>query len=179
MGLDQVLADVGISKTAFYKHFSCKDDLVLAALELKNRWWQETVLEMIRKRGGASPVGQIHAILDVVQEIVDFDEYQGCIFINVALEFPLPHDPIHIAAAEHKKSIENIICDLAVAAGAADPRELAQELCLVLEGMYVTRQVGRNKGSFDVARRIVQRVIAAHLLVSASTVHEGTENRIE
>jgi len=33
LGLDQVLADVGISKTAFYKHFECKEELMLAALE--------------------------------------------------------------------------------------------------------------------------------------------------
>src|SRR4051794_10797931 len=42
VGLDQVLADVGISKTAFYKHFACKEDLVLAALEMKNDWLQAT-----------------------------------------------------------------------------------------------------------------------------------------
>jgi len=36
VGIDQVLADVGISKTAFYKHFESKDDLMLAVLELKN-----------------------------------------------------------------------------------------------------------------------------------------------
>lgn len=32
VGLDQILTEVGISKTAFYKHFESKDDLVLAAL---------------------------------------------------------------------------------------------------------------------------------------------------
>ena len=48
VGLDQVLADVGISKTAFYKHFECKEDLVLAALEMQNRWLQDTFREMVR-----------------------------------------------------------------------------------------------------------------------------------
>ena len=42
VGLDQVLSDVGISKTAFYKHFESKEDLMLAALEMQNRWLQET-----------------------------------------------------------------------------------------------------------------------------------------
>ena len=35
VGIDQVLADVGISKTAFYKHFESKDDLMLAVLEMR------------------------------------------------------------------------------------------------------------------------------------------------
>jgi len=44
VGIDQVLTDVGISKTAFYKHFESKEDLMLAALEMQNEWLQETFL---------------------------------------------------------------------------------------------------------------------------------------
>jgi AcrR family transcriptional regulator len=163
VGLEQVLADVGISKTAFYKHFACKEDLVLAALEMKNCWLQDTFRAMVRARGGATPVGQLRALLDVVDRIIGADEYQGCIFVNVALEFPLPHDPAHVAAAQHKRAIEEIVRDLAARAGAAGPRQMARELCLVMEGAYVTRQVSGDKQSIDVARRVADLVIAAHL----------------
>ena len=155
--------NVGISKTAFYKHFECKEDLVLAALEMKDRWLQDTFREMVRERGGATPVGQLRALLDVVDRIIDTDEYQGCIFVNVAMEFPLPHEPAHIAAAQHKQAIEEIVRDLATSAGAADPRGMARELCLIMEGAYVTRQVTGDKHSIEVARRVANLVIAAHL----------------
>ena len=128
VGLDQVLADVGISKTAFYKHFESKEDLVLAALEMKNCWLQDTFREMVCERGGAAPVGQLRALLDVVDSIIEGDDYQGCIFVNVALEFPLPHEPAHIAAALHKKAIEEIVHDLAARAGATHPHQMAREL---------------------------------------------------
>jgi AcrR family transcriptional regulator len=163
VGLDQVLADVGISKTAFYKHFDCKEDLVLAALEMKGRWLEETFREMVRERGGGSALGQLRALLDVVGRVSDGDEYQGCIFVNVAMEYPLPHEPAHVAAAEHKRAIEDLVHELAACAGAADPRALARELCLVMEGAYVTRQVSGDQGSIEVARRVADRVIAAHL----------------
>src|SRR5262245_22590997 len=163
VGLDQVLADVGISKTAFYKHFECKDDLVLAALEMQNGWLQNTFRAMVRERGGTSPVGQLRALLDVVDRIIDADDYQGCIFVNVAMEFPLPHEPAHVAAAHHKRAIEEIVRDLARQAGADDARQLARELCLVMEGAYVTRQVTGDKQSIDVARRVADLVIAAHI----------------
>src|SRR5689334_5841893 len=133
VGIDQILADVGISKTAFYKHFECKEDLVLAALEMQNRWLQETFREMVRERGGAAPAGQLRALLDVVDRIIDDDEFQGCIFVNVAMEYPLPHEPAHVAAAQHKRSIEEFVRDLAARAGAADPHGLARQLCLVME----------------------------------------------
>src|SRR5262249_55771133 len=145
VGLDQVLADVGISKTAFYKHFGCKEDLVLAALEMKNLWLQETFRAMISEHGGATAVGQLRALFDVVDRIINSDEFHVCIFVNVAMEYPLPHEPAHIAAAEHKRSIEEIIRELAVRAGAADPRQMAREMCMIIEGLYVTRQVSGDK----------------------------------
>src|SRR6478672_9379956 len=65
VGIDQILTDVGISKTAFYKHFESKEDLMLAALEDQNRWLQETFRTMIRDRGGPTAIGQLYAVLDV------------------------------------------------------------------------------------------------------------------
>src|SRR5262249_36981146 len=109
VGIDQVLADVGISKTAFYKHFESKEDLMLAAVEMKNRWLRGTFREGIRDRGGPTAVGQLRMLLDVVDQIVSSSEYQGCIFVNAAIEFPLLHEPAHVAAAQHKRAIEEIV----------------------------------------------------------------------
>jgi AcrR family transcriptional regulator len=161
VGIDQILADVGISKTAFYKHFECKDDLMLAALEMQNEWLQNTFRDMIRQRGGESAIGQLRAVLDVVETIIESDEFQGCIFVNAAMEFPLMHEPAHAAAAENKRAIETIVCDLATRAGASDPRALAEEMCLIIEGAYVTRQVTGNRQTIDIARRVAERAIAA------------------
>ena len=161
VGIDQILTDVGISKTAFYKHFESKDDLMLAALQNHNRWVQDTFLTMAQERGGPTPVGQLHALLDVVEFIVTSDEFQGCIFVNAAMEFPLPHEPAHVAAAESKLAIEDIVCHLAEKAGAADPRCLAQQLCLIMEGAYVTRHVTGNRQIVDVARQIARLLIGA------------------
>lgn len=159
VGIDQILTDVGISKTAFYKHFECKDDLMLAALEKQNVWLQNTFHDMIRERGGDTAIGQLRAVLDVVGMIIESDEFQGCIFVNAAMEFPLMHEPAHVAAAENKRAIETIVCELATRAGAADPRHLAQELCLIFEGAYVTRQVTGNRQTIDIARRVAERAI--------------------
>ena len=162
VGLDQILADVGISKTAFYKHFESKDDLVLAALEDHDREMQETFRAMVRERGGPTAREQLAVVMDVVEHFVEADGYQGCIFVNVAIEFPLAHEPAHIAAAASKRAIEEIVYELAVEAGAKDPRALAKELCLVMEGAYVTRHVTGDKQAVDMARSIARLIIAEH-----------------
>ncbi len=175
VGLDQVIADVGISKTAFYKHFASKDELVLAVLEVKDQWLQETFQEILRQVGGPTPLGQLRALFDVVEQVTESDGYQGCIFINVSMEFPLPHEPAHVAAVEHKQAMEEIVYRLAVEAGAVDPRAMAKELCLLMEGAYVSRQVTGSSRGIETARRVAELVIRARfgpdppLCVSASS----------
>ncbi len=161
VGIDQILSDVGISKTAFYKHFESKEDLMLAALEDQNRWLQVTFRAMICERGGPTPVGQLYALLDVVEHVVESDSFQGCIFVNVAMEFPLAHEPAHVAAAQNKQAIEDIVHSIAVEAEAFEPRSLAKELCLIIEGAYVTRHVTGNKQTVEIARRVADLVIAS------------------
>jgi len=163
VGLDQVLADVGISKTAFYKHFDSKDDLVMAALDLKGHWLSNDFRDMVRRHGVDSPIGQLRALFDVVGQVIDSEEFQGCIFVKAAMEFPLPHEPEHVAAARHKRSMEEFVHELAVQAGAAGPSRMARELCLVIEGVFVTRQVTGDKSSIEVACRLAELIIADNL----------------
>jgi AcrR family transcriptional regulator len=162
VGLDQILAEVGISKTAFYKHFESKEDLVLEVLIEHDREMLDTFRSMIRDRGGPTPRGQLHTLMDVVEHFIESGDFQGCIFVNVAMEFPLPHEPAHIAAASSKRAVEQIVCELAVAADAADPRALAKELCLIMEGAYVTRHVTGDRETVCIARKLADLAIAAN-----------------
>lgn len=162
-GLDQIISDVGISKTAFYKHFESKEDLMLAVLENHDLWMQTTFRQMVRDRGGDSVEAQLHALFDVVEMLIESTDFQGCIFINVSMEFPLPHDPAHIAAAKSKNSMENFVRELGERAGVKNPAALAGELCLIMEGAYVTRHVTGNRETITIARRVADRVIDAHL----------------
>src|SRR5215813_8782292 len=88
VGIDQILGDVGISKTAFYKHFESKEDVMLAALEHQNGRVQDMFRGLMHEFGGPTPIGQLHALMDVVKQIVEIDGFHGCIFVNVAIEFP-------------------------------------------------------------------------------------------
>jgi len=158
VGIDQVLADVGISKTAFYKHFQSKEDLMIAALERQNDWLQSTFRTMVRERGGTA-IQQLQGLFDVVELIIESDGFHGCIFVKVAMEFPLRHEPVHILAAKSKTAIEDFVQALAFEAQADDPSALAQELCLLMEGAYVAKHLGGGKNTIERARRLAHVVI--------------------
>jgi AcrR family transcriptional regulator len=170
VAIDQILADVGISKTAFYKHFESKDDLLLAALEHHHHHMEDKFRAIVRHRGGNSPTGQLWALFDAVQNITESERFHGCVFVNVAIEFPLPHEPAHVVAVKSKEAIQRIVEELAGQAGAADPKALAEELCMIMEGAYVTRHVSCNPQTIAIARRLAERAIAAHVSGGAGLV---------
>jgi AcrR family transcriptional regulator len=163
VGIDQILDDVGISKTAFYKHFTCKEELMLAALETQNEWVQNTFREMIRSRGGRAAVDQLRALFDVVEQIIEQEGFHGCIFVNAAIEFPLPHTPVHQLSARNKQAILDIVCEIAERSGANDPKQMADELCLIIDAAYVGRVVTSSSGVIQTARRLAERVIQSHV----------------
>lgn len=170
VGLDAILAAVGVTKTTFYNHFGTKEELVGAALQWHDRWWQDTFREMLKRHGGDTPRGQLLAVFDALAELLEQDEYNGCFFVNVAVQFPAPHDPAHQAAAAHKGAMENIIRELAGYAGADDPAAFAQEMSLLMEGAYVTRQVTGNPQTAAIARRVARLLIRAHMPADAGRV---------
>ena len=159
VGIDQILADVGISKTAFYKHFESKEDLMVAALEAQHQKMESEFQALIRARGGDSPLRQLHALFDAVENVLESERFRGCVFVNASIEFPLPHEPVHVTAAKSKAAFERLVCEIAQQAGADDPQALAQELALIIEGAYVTQHVSGNRQTIAIARRLGERVI--------------------
>ncbi len=169
VGLDRLLDEVSVTKTTFYNHFQSKDELMLEVLRWHDRWWQDRFRELLRRHGGQTPRDQLLNAFDALEEMFASREYNGCLFINVAVEFPLPHDPAHMAAAEHKAAMEEIICELAAYAGAADPRAFAEEFAMVLEGSYVTRQITRNHQTVEIGRRLARMLVERHMPAAAGT----------
>jgi AcrR family transcriptional regulator len=163
VGIDQILDDVGISKTAFYKHFTCKEELMVAALEAQNQWLQQSFRDMIREHGGRAAADQLRALFDVVETIIEQDGFHGCIFVNAAIEFPLPHDPVHQLSVVSKDAIFDIVYEIAERAGADSPELLAQELCMIIDATYVGRVVTGRRDVIATARRMAECLIQAHL----------------
>ena len=109
VGLDRILSEVGVTKTTFYKYFQSKDDLVSESLKWHDTWWRETFMALLRKHGGDTPRGQLEAVFDAIDSVIRGDDYNGCFFVNVAVQFPNPNDPANEAARVHKQAMDYII----------------------------------------------------------------------
>jgi AcrR family transcriptional regulator len=165
VGIDQVIAMAGVTKTTFYKHSESKDDLMVAAVQRRDEWESAAWMRAVQQIAGDNPIRQFRAMLEVMDMWFNEPEFRGCMFLNTAIEFPNPHDPVHQAAAAQKHRARNHRRDLALAAGAdaMGAETFADCFTALLEGALILRQThGRN----DAARAIrpaVEQLIAAYL----------------
>ena len=142
VGLDAVLAEVGISKTAFYKHYESKDDLIVDVLRRRDARDIAEALDYMRRYGGDDPRAQILAFFDHLGEWFRDPSFRGCLFMNAATEFPEPGDPIHRTAAAHSAHLAAEFRRLVASTGAADPDGITRQIMLLMGGAISARHVG-------------------------------------
>lgn len=166
VGLDQVLAEAGVTKTTFYKHFESRDELFVEALRFRDEWEMKAWERAIREMAGDDPRAQLLALFDVFDIWFNDPDFHGCQFINAAAEVPNPNDPIHEVAAAHKRKARDAWRDLAAQAGVADPETFADQYAALVEGTLILRQVyGRNDAA-RVIRPAVEALLAQQAVAS-------------
>jgi AcrR family transcriptional regulator len=154
VGLDRLLAAVEISKPGFYRHFACKEDLVVDVIRWHDRWWREKCRRFIAERAGGQARRQLETLAEVFIEVLSGQAFRGCFFINAIAEFPNPHHPVHRAAVEAKDNMEALVRDLALCAGADDPVAFAREFAMIFEGAFASRYLRRADDVVPILRRM-------------------------
>ena len=136
-GMDKLVVETGVSKTSMYKHFRTKEELILAALELRDRNFREWFLNRVAEMAD-TPAEQLLAGFDALAEWFEEDNYRGCMFIKACSEFQEADHPIHQQASRHKQILLEHLTGLARAAGAKDPDCLGSQMLLLKEGAIVS-----------------------------------------
>lgn len=165
-GIDRILSESGVAKMTLYKHFKSKDELILAALrrrdELHRNWFMREVESL-----ATDPRDRLLALFTALEDWFQSDEFSGCCFINATAEYADKDDPIHAAAAEHKRLIRTYVLELAEAAEARDAQELTDQLMLLMEGAIVSAQITGETTSAQQAR------FAAEILIGRAVSAES------
>lgn len=159
VGLDQILNEVGVTKTTFYNHFESKDELIIEALNRREQWESKAFMESARKIAGDDPRAMLLAMFDVFDEWFNHPDYFGCLFLNVCIEFPSPNDPIHQAGTANYAELTGCIAELAEKAGAEEPRSLAEQLTMLMQGALTHRQVAGDNDAAAKARAVAEALI--------------------
>ncbi|WP_134597517.1 TetR/AcrR family transcriptional regulator [Pseudomonas aeruginosa] len=149
-GIDRILAESGVAKMTLYKHFRSKDELIMAALEVRR---QRTAERMLEAEARLQPRAAILAVFDGLQEFLQDEAFRGGAFIHAAAEFHERSHPIHRQAAEQKAFVEAYFQRQLERLGARSAALLARQLQYLMEGALVMAHI---HGPADQAREARQ-----------------------
>ena len=152
-GMDMLVKETGISKTSMYKHFKTKEDLILAALRLRDELFRNMVLRRMEELSD-TPKGQVLALFDVLGEWFRSEDFHGCMFIKASSEFQDPNHPIRRQSAEHKLLIAEHIQKLLVEAAFKDAESLTRQLMVLKEGAIIVAHVSQSATAAEDAKTV-------------------------
>lgn len=155
-GVEQIARESGVTKKTLYSHFASKEDLVLAALRLRDEQFRRRVEHAVN---AALPADRALAYIEFLIAWGQEDNYCGCAFINAAAQYTLPQDTIHRLAAEHKRLVHEFLRRILHEQGMAAADQASIELFLIGEGLIVANQVGGVEGVAAAARNATQAML--------------------
>jgi AcrR family transcriptional regulator len=159
VGVDLIIAESGVAKATFYKHFPAKDDLVVAYLDRVDAIWSAQ-LHDAAAAAGTDPAAQLVGLFDALGTACRREGYRGCAFINAAAESQ-PGTAVHERTVAHKAAVLAWVRDLAVQAGAQDPQALARALTLLLDGGLASGALDANPEAPAAAKASARALVAA------------------
>ena len=165
VGVDLIIAESGVAKATFYKHFPSKEELVIAYLDKVDGIWTGQ-LRAAAEAAGPGPADQLVGLFDALGTACRRGGYRGCAFINAAAE-AMPGTPVHDRTVAHKQAVLAWVRDLAALAGAADPDALARALTLLLDGGLADGALAANPEAAAAAKDTARQLVAASLALAA------------
>nr|WP_246249182.1 TetR/AcrR family transcriptional regulator [Chelativorans alearense] len=130
-GIDRIIAEAGVAKATFYKHFPSKDELVVAYIEEQDRLGREAVATLPKQ----PPRESIAAIMGRISEAVVAGGWRGCPFLNAAAEYPDPTSPVRRAIDARRVWYHNSLRKLLAEDGDPAPSVTASLLVALSDGL--------------------------------------------
>jgi AcrR family transcriptional regulator len=164
-GVDKLAAEAGIAPTTLYRLFASKDDLVAAYVERADAnyrvWFDEAV-----QTGGSDARQRILELFRALAHQVRPENFRGCPFLMALAEYPDAAHAAHRHAVGTKEWVRarfgELVADLAAdGAEIAEPGRLADQLTLVMEGVYASAQALTAYGPAAQAHDVAAALIAA------------------
>lgn len=135
VGVDRIVAEAGVTRATFYRHFPGKEDLVEAYIGVEDASIRALFDEARAATG--DPRVLAAAVVDGIAQDVARHHTRGCPFINAAAEYPDAGSPVRVAVHRHREWFRGELEDVARGVGASDPEAVAGQLVLLRDAAMV------------------------------------------
>jgi AcrR family transcriptional regulator len=162
-GVDTVAAQAGIAPTTLYRLFGSKDELVAAYIDRYAAGYQEWI-DSITSDPALPARERILALFDALTDVTRPETFRGCPFLMALAEYPDPTSAAHVSAQAVKAWVRGKLRALAAELPGQTKMSvpvLADQLALVVEGLYASIAAHGSDGPAQYARALAAVVLDA------------------
>jgi AcrR family transcriptional regulator len=132
VGIDRITAEAQVTRATLYRHFSGKEELVLAYLDQADQGIRKQVAAA--QAGDGSPADRIRAVARTIAEGIRSPGFRGCAFLNAAAEYHDPAHPVHRAVLAHREWFLTTVTDLLAQTGKAPADAAGRHFVMLRDG---------------------------------------------
>ncbi|MFC8224517.1 TetR/AcrR family transcriptional regulator [Streptomyces sp. NPDC057287] len=132
VGIDRITAEAKVTRATLYRHFSGKEELVLAYLDQADQGIRGQIEAAVASSPSAAD--KVRAVAGSITEGIRSPGFRGCAFLNAVAEYPDPAHPIHRAVLAHRQWFLNTVTDLLAQTGYAPAEPAARHLVMLRDG---------------------------------------------
>ena len=158
VGVDRIVAEGGVTRATFYRHFPGKEDLVVAYLQAEDEALRSQFAHVATL--GLAPEQVLATIIDAIADDISRNHTRGCPFINASAEYPDATSPVRRTVTSHRDWFRAQLGAALEAAGRADAPQKAGALVLLrdaaLVGGYLDGPETMRDTFVSTARRVAE-----------------------
>ena len=162
VGIDRIIAESGVAKMTFYKHFPSKATLIATYLRHKRVIWFQ-MLATATEKPGLSSKERVLAIFDAIDEPLRAKTFRGCTFARGLAEFgPEANTPeVQATIAEYFTELHEFVASLIEPLALENPERAVIQILSLVQGSFVMAQSIPNGGIVE-ANRDAARLLLEH-----------------
>lgn len=158
VSVDSIANQAGVTKRTVYYHFSSKDDIITAVMEVQH------LHLMVQYQTWLKPSSDTprDIVVDLFSKLNDWaqgSDWLGSGFSRISAELAdMRGHPARLAASHHKKTVEVWLADKLAGAGSTEPEQLAREIMLLVEGCMSLALIHGEKEYIRAAMHAAERL---------------------
>lgn len=156
VGVDRIIAESGVAKMSFYRHFPSKKDLVIAFLERRHRFWMDWFTRRVRELAESRTSPSLGIIADALKEWFSEPDFRGCAFINTVAELSDDSAEERRIAADHKRELRDFVRTMIPERPGRSANDAAELALLIIDGAIVRAQMTGNAEVAEEARTLLE-----------------------
>jgi AcrR family transcriptional regulator len=157
---EKIIAQVGITKVTFYRHFPTKDDLIVAYLERRAKWERDAIAQ------ARAAAGDVPGVFRILAEAIGAEScspgFRGCPFINAAAEYADPEHPVRRVVDAHRRWFRQVIQDLLDEINVPESARAADQLVMLRDGAMVSGYLSDPSTVADALDKAFRAIITSN-----------------